>query len=178
MALTNRLVAVDVYTASYRVVGKVQVGNTGLVGLLNDETTSYMRVHEATLARLHMPTKLAARYEFVELTKRGIHAVCVPTREDLGPLALVRGGFSRTLQYHVVAVSQVFEFEGLFNWAGHFDPAAILVKGTSDFLAFYDGVLQAVLFPNLRVEAPGMLVNRRKIDIFVHAKEPTGRRTT
>ncbi len=166
MALTNRMVQVDVYTASYRVVGRVEVGTSGLIGLLNDDTTSYMRVHDATLARLHMPTKLAAKYATVELTKRGIHAVCVRSREALGPIGLARGGFSRVLQYEVVAISQVFEFEGTFNWAGHFDPAAILVKGTSDFLSFYDGILQAVLFPNLRVEAPGMLVNRRKIDIF------------
>lgn len=166
MGFTSRLITVDVYTASYRVVGKVQITTSGLYGLLNDDTTSYMRVQDATLARLHMPTKLAARYESLELTKRGIHAVCLRTREDLGPLGVTRGGFSRVMQYRVTAISQVFEFSGIFNWPGQFDPAAILVKGKSDFLAFYDGVLQAVLFPNLRVEAVGMLVNRRKIDIF------------
>ncbi len=171
MGWTNRLISVDIFTASYRVVGKVQVGSSGLMGMLNDDTTSYLRVYEATLARLHMPTKRVAQYEVAELTKRGIHAVCVRTRDEIGPLGLVRGGFTRVVRYRVAAVSQVFEFHGLFNWAGKFDPAVILVKGTSDFLAFYEGTLQAVLFPNLRVEAPGMLINRRKIDIFVHLQE-------
>lgn len=171
MGWTNRLVPVDIFTASYRVVGKVQVASSGLMGMLNDDTTSYLRVYEATLARLHMPTKRAAQHEMVELTKRGIHAVCVRSRDNIGPLGLVRGGFSRVLQYRVSAVSQVFEFQGIFHWAGKFDPAAILVKGTSDFLALYEGTLQAVLFPNLRVEAPGMLINRRKIDIFVRLGE-------
>ena len=107
MALTNRLIKVDVYTASYRGVGKVRVGTSGLIGLLNDDITSYMRIQDATLARLHTPTKLAAKYRSVELTKRGIHAVCVRSREDLGPLGLVRGGFSRMMQYDVVAISHV-----------------------------------------------------------------------
>lgn len=164
MGLTNRLITVDVYTASYRVVGKVRITRSGLFGLLNDDS-SYMRVQDATLARLHMPTKLAARYKSVELTKRGIHVVCLQTREDLGPLGVTRSGFSRVLQYRVAAISQVFELSGVFNWPGQFDPATILVKG-GDFLAFYDGTMRAVLFPNLRVEALGMLVNRRKIDIF------------
>ncbi len=171
MPLTTRLIQVDVFTASYRIVGKVRIGSTGLIGLLNDDTTSYLRVHGAVLARLHMPTKLVARYEFAELTKRGIHAVCVRSRDDLGPLVLLRGGFSRVLQYRVNAISQVFEYFGTFKWTGKFDPAAILVEGTNDFLAFYDGTLQAVLFPNLRAEAPAMLVNRRKIDIFARLED-------
>ena len=171
MPLTTRLIQVDVFTASYRIVGKVRIGSTGLIGLLNDSTTSYLRIHGAVLARLHMPTKLAARYEFAELTKRGIHAVCVRSREDLGSPALLRGGFSHVMRYRVVAVSQVFEYRGVFKWTGKFDPAAILVEGTNDFLAFYDADLQAVLFPALWAEAPAMLINRRKIDIFARVGE-------
>jgi len=171
MSVTTRFVQIDVYTASYRVVGKARISSSGLIGLLNDDTTSYLRLYDATLARLHAPTKLAARYKSVELTKRGIHAVCATAREDMCPLGVVHSGFSRVSQYQVVAISQVFEFSGEFNWSGRFDPAVILVEGTHDFLAFYDGTLRAVLFPNLRVKAPSMLVNRRKIDIFTRMED-------
>ena len=170
MGLTNRFVQVDIYTPSHRVVGKVQVSTSGLGGLINDPTTSYLRVYEASLARIHMPTKLAGQYSMVELTKRGIYAVCVRRREDLGPLR--RGGFSRLFEYEVTAISSVYEIQGTFLWGHQFDSSVILIEGNSDFLTFYDATLQATLFPNLRVQAAAALINRRKIDIFIHKKSP------
>ncbi len=37
---THRLLSADFLTLSYRVVGKVMTPNTGVVGLMNDTTTS------------------------------------------------------------------------------------------------------------------------------------------
>lgn len=166
MSPTRRIISVDIYTSAFRVVGKVETSSSGLIGVLNDETTSYITLRDVSIARLHMPTKLIARYSVVQMTKRGIHVACVASRELLGPVGWVRGGFQKVVQYDVFAASQTFEFRGNFNWTGKFDPMAILVQGKSDFLSFYDGKVRAILFPNVQVEAPGMLVNRRKIDIF------------
>ncbi len=171
MSPTLRLIAVDVYTAGYRIVGKAETGSSGLIGLFNDDTTSFVTLQNASIAHIQTPTKLLARHPAVQLTKRGIHAVCVASHNALGPITLLRGGFRKVFSYRVFAASQVYEFSGYFKWSGKFDPKAILAKGKSDFLAFYDGEVRAILFPSLRVEAAGMLINRRKIDVLAHIPE-------
>ena len=90
---TQRLLAADFLTPSYRIVGKVLNPNTGVVGMLNDPITAFMEVLDAKLARIHMPTKLVGEYKVVDLVKASIFAVCLTRREDVGPQALVRGGF-------------------------------------------------------------------------------------
>ena len=60
---TYRYVSADIYTSGYRVVGKVMVTNTGVIGLMNDSTNSAMEVHDARMAKIHMPTKLIDHFE-------------------------------------------------------------------------------------------------------------------
>ena len=67
---TYRFVPADIYTSGYRVVGKVMVANTGVIGLMNDTTHSAMEVHDARLAKIHMPTKLVDHFEMVRMVKR------------------------------------------------------------------------------------------------------------
>ena len=64
---TNRFLPADIFTSGYRVVGKIMVSNTGTMGMLNDSTHSSMEVHDARLARLHMPTKLVDHFELVRM---------------------------------------------------------------------------------------------------------------
>jgi hypothetical protein len=104
---TQRLINADFLTSSYRVVGKIMVPNTGLMGLMNDGTNSFMEVLDARLARLHMPTKLVDHFEVVRLVKSQVIAVCMAKREDIGPQALARGGYVRLAEYLVRVVTQV-----------------------------------------------------------------------
>ena len=85
---------VDILTSGYRVVGRIMVSTQGVIGMLNDSTHSALEVNDARMARLHMPTKLADHFELVRMMKKGMHAVCLARREDLGPQALVRAGFA------------------------------------------------------------------------------------
>jgi len=66
---TYRFLPVDVYTAGYRIVGKVMVATNGIMGVLNDTTKSHLEIHDARLARIHMPTKLVDHFEIVRLVK-------------------------------------------------------------------------------------------------------------
>ena len=81
---TYRFLPADIFTSGYRVVGKIMVSNTGTMGMLNDSTHSSMEVHDARLARLHMPTKLVDHFELVRMMKDHVYAVCMARREDLG----------------------------------------------------------------------------------------------
>ena len=105
---THHFVPVDILTASYRVVGKMMVSNTGIIGLLNNPNTSFMEIHDARLARIHMPTKLADHFEVTRLTKSHLLIVSLNRREDIGPQSLARAGYATVKQYPVLV------FQGCF----------------------------------------------------------------
>ncbi len=162
---TYRFVPADVLTSGYRVVGKVMVTNTGVMGMLNDSTHSTMEVHDARLARLHMPTKLVDHFELTRMMKEHVFAVCMARREDLGPQALVRGGFASVVEYPARITSQMYEIEGILELPGRFDFATMMTEGTREFIPIFNATLTAILIPNLRLESPGMLLNRKQIDL-------------
>ncbi|PWH15952.1 MAG: hypothetical protein DDG60_05035 [Anaerolineae bacterium] len=164
--ISQRAIPADFYTPSYRIVGKVLVPNTGLMGLVNDQLTSFMEIVDARLARVHMPSKLVDHYEVVRIVKSQIFAIALTRREDIGPQALARGGYVRLNQYPVSIATPVYELHGLLEWAGRFDFSAVMIEGTRDFVPIYEANLTAVLIPALKVETPALLFNRRQVDLL------------
>ncbi|MBM3124015.1 MAG: hypothetical protein FJZ87_02965 [Chloroflexi bacterium] len=163
---TYRFLPADILTASYRLVGKIMVTNHGAMGMLNDATHSAMEVSDARLARIHMPTKLVDHFELVRMMKKRVHAVCMPRREDLGPQALVRGGYTNTIEYTVRITTPMFEIEGTMELPGRFDFTGLMTEGTREFIPMFSAVLTGILIPNLRVETAGMLINRSQVDLM------------
>lgn len=163
---TQRAVPADFYTPSYRIVGKVMVPNTGLMGLINDQLNSFMEIVDARLARVHMPSKLVDHYEVVRIVKSQIFAIALTRREDIGPQALARGGYVRLNHYPVRIATPVYELQATLEWAGRFDFSAIMIEGSRDFVPIYDARLTAVLIPALKVESPAILFNRRQVDLL------------
>jgi hypothetical protein len=99
--------------------------------------------------------------------KRQIFAVALARREDLGPQAVVRGGFGTITEYPVRLTAQVYEIDGKLEVTGaRFDFSSLMSEGTRDFLPIFEASLSAILIPNLRVESPGMLFNRTQVDLL------------
>ena len=163
---SQRLIPADFLTSGYRIVGKILVPSSGIMGLMNDTTNSFTEILDAKLARLHMPTKLVDHFEVVRLVKTQVFAVCLSRREDLGPQALTRGGYVRVTDYPIRVTSQVFELEGNLEWAGRFDFSTIMVEGTREFVPLYAGTLTAILIPTLKIESAALLFNRRHVDLL------------
>jgi len=170
---TYRYIPVDIYTSGYRVVGKVMVTNSGVIGVMNDSTNSTLEVHDARLAKVHMPTKLVDQFDLVRMVKKRVVAICLSRVEDLGPKSLTRGGFGSTAQYPVRITTQVFEVEGTLEVTGRFDFQGLMYEGTREFIAAYDATLTAVLIPNVRVESPAILINRHHADIVALISQRT-----
>ncbi len=164
--VTHRLIAADFLTPSYRVVGRVMVPNSGMTGLMNDTTNSFMEVLEAKLARTHMPTKLVGEYNMVDLVKPNVFAVCLSRREDVGPQGLARGGYKNLTHYPVRVTTPVYELDGTLEWAGRFDFATIMIEGIREFVPIYDATLTSILIPQFRIESPAILFNRRHVDLL------------
>ena len=163
---TYRFLPADVYTAGYRVVGKIMVSTNGIMGVLNDTTKSHLEIHDARMARIHMPTKLADHFEVVRLIKQQVFVICTTRREDLGPLGIVRGGYSNVTSMPARLINSVYEIEGKLEVAGRFDFATLISDRTRNFVPIFDAVLSAILIPNLKVESPGILFNREKVDVL------------
>lgn len=162
---TYRFVLADILTSGYRVAGKIAVTSHGAMGYLNDPTHSILEIHDARMARLHMPTKLIDHFEIVRTTKKQIHAICLARREDLGPQAMVRGGFTNVNEYTVRVTTSMFEVDGTMELPGRFDFNSLVAEGTREFLPVLNATLSAILIPSLRVQTAGILVNRRLIDL-------------
>ncbi|MGD0753214.1 MAG: hypothetical protein ABSA23_17640 [Anaerolineales bacterium] len=164
--VAHRMLAADFLTQSYRVVGKMMIPNTGVVGLVNNPTTSFMEVVEAKLARIHMPTKLVGEYQVVDLVKDNVFAICLSRREDLGPQALAHGGYQNLVEYSIRVTTRVYEVEGTLEWSGRFNFATIMVEGVGDFVPLYNATVTAILIPQLHIESPAILFNRRQVDLL------------
>jgi hypothetical protein len=159
---TYRFLPADVYTSGYRVVGKVMVSTNGIMGVLNDINKSYLELHDARLARIHMPTKLVDHFEVVRLVKSQIFAICAARREDLGPSQIQRGGYSNVSAMPVRLTAQMYEIEV----AGRFDFSVMISDKARNFFPVYEAMLSAILITNIKAESPGVLVNREKLDIL------------
>lgn len=170
---TQRFVPVDIYSSGYRVVGKIMVANAGAIGIMNDSTNSTLEVHDARLAKVHMPTKLVDHFDLVRMDKKRIVAICLSRIEDLGPRSLTRGGFGSTAEYPVFITTQVYEVEGTLELTGRFDYQGLMHEGTREFIVAYDATLTAILIPNVRVESPAILVNRNHADIVALLSQRT-----
>jgi hypothetical protein len=163
---TYRFLPADIYTSGYRVVGKVMISTNGIMGVLNDINKSHLELHDARMARIHMPSKLVDHFEVVRLVKSQIFAICAARREDLGPAGIQRGGYSNISALPARITTQVYEIEGKLEVAGRFDFAALIADKTRNFIPVYEAVLTAILIPNLKAESPGVLINREKVDIL------------
>ena len=163
---THRVLSADFYTPSYRIVGKVMVANTGIIGLVNDTTNSFMEILDARLARVHMPSKLVDHYEMVRVVKSQIFAITLARREDLGPQAIARGGYVRLTEIPVRITTPVYELQGALEWAGRFDFSTVMVEGSRDFVPIYSATLTAILIPALKAESQAALFNRRQVDLL------------
>ena len=134
--------------------------------MMNDPTRSAIEVNDARMARLHMPTKLVDHFELVRMMKKHVYAICLTRREDMGPHAMVRGGYTNTIEYPIRITTQMYEIEGIMELPGRFDFTALVTDGSREFLPIFNATLTAILIPALRVECPGMLVNRNQVDVM------------
>lgn len=91
--------------------------------------------------------------------------ICLNRREDLGPSALVRGGYNKFVEYPVRMTTQMFELEGVMELPGRFDFTSMMAEGSREFMPIFNAVVTAILIPNLRVESAAVLINRGKIDL-------------
>jgi len=163
--LAHRLLSADFLTLVYRVVGRMMVPAVGMLAMLNDPASSFMEVVDAKLAPIHMPTKLVGEYEILDLVKSGLFAVCLARREDAGT-QVPASSTHKAVKYPIRVATPVYQLEGTLEWSGRFDFEAVMHAGSAAFMPLYNATLTAILFPQLRIQSPAVLFNRRQVDLL------------
>lgn len=171
LSSTTRFILANFFTPSYRILGRVEIGSAGLIGLLNDPNSSSIEVTQASLARLRDPRAIVDKPSLVRLVKKGILVVGVSRETEVGPSMMARAGYGRVDRHPIRAVSSKFELSGHVEWSGRFDLSTVILEG-GDFIAMYDVVLRAIDYQDLNLKSPAVVVNRRKLDILMKGTEP------
>lgn len=88
-----------------------------------------------------------------------IVAVILSSRSEIGPVSIARGGYS-TLNTHFVHIFlEGYEIKGGMETPGKVDFASILAEKETGFSPLLSAHLEAVLYTEIKVEAPAMLFN-------------------
>jgi hypothetical protein len=171
-SIFSRLIPVELLTLSHYILGQVKVTNTAMMGVLSDRTTDFMEISEANLARVQTPDNIINYTPTMWVAKARIVAVCMNKKDYVGPATIQRGGYQSIFRYGITITTTVYELEGLLEWPGRFDFAALMAEGTSDFIIVYNAVLVSTLFPTLRFERPAVLFHRSFLDTMVVSRKP------
>ena len=159
-------VNVDLLTQGLRVSCRVNVGPTGLIGLLNDVNASLVDLEDAYYSRLTQPAKIISHLDSAHVPKGNLTLVVLKRREDLGPEGLARGGYSRLLPVPVLVTTSTFEIHGSIDVVTKFDPAALLMGGTGRYLNVYNASALMAASPETVFSGAVILVNRSAVEMI------------
>ena len=95
-------VTADLFTATHRVSCRIEAGNMGTIGLLNDINTSVFPAEDAYVSRIAEPAKILEHHATLYVAKATLSLVFISRREELGPVGLARGGYTHILTFPVL----------------------------------------------------------------------------
>ncbi|MEN6408260.1 MAG: hypothetical protein ABFD44_00945 [Anaerolineaceae bacterium] len=165
--LTQRPVVADFLTNSFRLMGKVYIPSSGLLTLMNDQSSVCADVIQGQMARLTAPEQGMEPVEVTRLVKRHVVAVCVSRREDVGPQAFPRLGFAPLTDYSVLITTDMYEIQGVIQWAGRLDIASLMAVDMPEFFPIFKATITALQSSNLVIECPIVLLNRAFISAVI-----------
>jgi hypothetical protein len=171
MISSRTVVNADIFSETHRISGRIICPASGLVGLLNDSTTSLIDIEDAYYSRLQQPAKITTHLELAHLSKAHLIIIVLARREDLGPHGVATGGFSRRNPINALVTTPEYEVQGTLEVTHKFDAAELLVGGTGRFIQVYNAAAVATLFPETTFSGAAILVNRARIEMIA----PTAR---
>lgn len=164
MLASHLLINVDFFTETHRISGRTTVSANGMLGLLNDNTTSLVEVENAYLSRLQNPAKIEAHFDRVWLNKTNFTLVILNRREDLGPVGLTRGGYSQVLAIPVLMTTAAFEIRCTLEVVHKLDASALLTGGTAKYMTAYKASLTVLAYPETPFNGEAIAINRGLIE--------------
>jgi hypothetical protein len=171
---TVRFLPAEFLTTNHFIFGQMRVPPSGFFGMMSDPTSAYLEINDVSIARILKPDKVINYAQVLWLVKQQIVAVCVNKREYIGVQAIARSGYTRMIPYSVQITTPDYEITGTLEWSGRFEISVLMSEGTNAFLVLFDAVLSGVLFPNLHIERPAILLNRNYLNSMICQKKTSG----
>ena len=171
MISSRTVVNADIFSETHRISGRILCSASGLVGLLNDSTTSLVDVEDAYYSRLQQPAKITTHLELAHLSKAHLVMIVLARREDLGPHGVASGGFARRNSINALVTTPEYEVQGTLEVVHKFDAAELLLGGTGRFLQVYNASAVATMYPETSFSGAAILVNRARVEMIA----PTSR---
>jgi hypothetical protein len=165
MLPSRSTINLDILTQSYRISCRLNVGATGLIGLLNDVNTSIVDLDDAYYSRLLQPAKIVSHLPTAHMSKTNIVLVVLTRRDDLGPQGLARGGFTRLLPVPVLMTTPMFEIHGSVEVVSKFDASELLLGGTGRFINVFGANAMPASNPEIVFSGAVILVNKAAIEL-------------
>ncbi|HSB65717.1 MAG TPA: hypothetical protein VLD65_04015 [Anaerolineales bacterium] len=170
-AIPNRLIPAEILTSSHYIFGQIKVIQSGLVGMLTDTTNSFLEVNEASIAPIYKPSSVMNYASQLYMVRSEINAVCLSKRDYMGLQGVMKSGYQRLIPYPVQITTRTYELFGTIEWSGRFEFSALITEGTSNFFMVYDAILTAHLYPELKIEAPVVILNRNYLETLIVSKK-------
>jgi len=171
--IPNRLIPAEILTSSHYIFGQIKVIQSGLLGMLTDTTSSIIEVNEASIAPIQKPSNVINYASQLYMVRSEIAAVSLNKRDYMGLQGVMKGGYQRLIPYPVQITTRTYDINGTLEWSGRFEFSALITEGTSNFFILYDATMTAPLYPELKIEAPIILVNRSFLEsLIVNRKSP------
>lgn len=162
--MAKEVLSVEVFTAGYRILGRVKPGGVGLFSFINAPTKSYIQIDDAYLKRLQHPGVMVARDTKLWLVKREIVAVVVSGKGEIGPSAVARRGYASTESHRVLINMPGYELVGSVQTAGQFRFGGVMFEGDRLFSVLNDANLVSTTNPLVKASSSALLYNRSKVE--------------
>ena len=156
----------DFFTGAYRMTGRMSVGASGAIGVLNDTNRSFAVLDDVYISYVHTPGSILAHFAQVRISKTGLEALVLTKREEVGPVGVARGGYARLAQYQVLITTDAFEIRGTLEQPGKYDPDNVLFQGTARFFPIYNATTNACIKPDAKYAGEAVLINRGRVSAF------------
>ncbi len=156
----------DFFTGPYRMTGRMSVGASGAIGVLNDTNRSFAVLDDVYISYVHTPGSILAHFAQVRISKPGLEALLLTKREEVGPVGVVRGGYARVAQYQVTVTTDAFEVRGTLEQPGKYDPDTVLFEGSARFFPIYNATTNACIKPDAKYAGEAVLINRGRVSAF------------
>jgi len=159
---------VDFLSETHRISCRVEIGATGLIGLLNNVQNSLVDVETAYVSRIQEPAKIVGNFEIGSLSKSNLVMAIVTKKESLGPQAFASGGYKQLNPVPVLVTTDTFEIRGEVEVPGKVDAEALLMGGGGGkFMPLFRAKITATQFPDAPpLTAEAMLINRTLVAAF------------
>ena len=157
---------VDLLTDTHRISCRLEAGNLGIVGVLNDMTSSVFLVEDAYISRLQQPAKIIEHRPTVFIAKSTLSLALIGRREEIGPQGLARGGYTQMVPYPALVTTPAFEIRCILEVPGKLDAGALLAGGTTKYILAYKATVIATTKSDIPYTSEVLIINRNLVELI------------